>query len=123
MAKKSLPFVRFVNLLEILKSQSPNEKALHHDVDALLAYLYQADQAGTVVSMTALVQQQRFGAPPTIQRRVKELLAAGLIETFDGVDKRQRCLRLTNQGQDYLQKCSEMLCQAMSGHPCGCTTR
>lgn len=114
MTQKVLPFVRFMKLREILESKSTPKKPLHHDMDALLACLYEANDTGAVVSMTSLVQQQRFGAPPTIQRRVKELLAAGFVESYDGLDKRQRCLRLTKQGMDYLEECSEMLCIAMS---------
>ena len=115
MTQKSLPFVRFMRLREIFESESGGQKILHHDEDALLVYLYQAHAAGAVVSMTALMHQKRFGSSPTIQRRVKELLTAGLVETHGGVDKRQRCLRLTAQGLAYLEKCSEMLGLAYSG--------
>ena len=81
-----------------------------------MCYLYEQSRAEKEVIMTHLVHQKSFGAPPTIQRRIKELIDANYIETYNGADKRLRCLRLTDAGIRYLEECSDLLCAASQGH-------
>lgn len=114
MTHKSLAFVRFMNLRAALETKDDQGPSLHHDADQLLAYVYEQDTGGHVISMTHLFHKQCFGAPPTIQRRVKELMAAGLLQSFEGADKRLRCLKVTEAGERYLEKCSELLCLAVT---------
>lgn len=116
MTKKSLAFVRFLNLKSLLTSSRVGESVLHHDADELLCYIYEQNRAEKEVIMTHLVHQKIFGAPPTIQRRIKELLDSYYIETYNGHDKRLRCLRLTNAGVRYLEECSDLLCAASQSH-------
>lgn len=123
MTNKYLAFVRFLNLRAALASTKAEQATLHHDADQLLGYIYELNAAGHVVSMTHLFHKQAFGAPPTIQRRVKELIDAGLITTYEGADKRQRCLKVTESGERYLQECSELLLTAVSGQTCPCDVK
>lgn len=116
MAEKSLAFVRFMNLRSVLGAEQAEQQALHHDADLLLCYIYEQNMAEKAVIMTHLFHQKSFGAPPTIQRRIKELIHVGYVETTHGEDKRHRCLKLTNTGIAYLQKCSELLCTATISH-------
>lgn len=123
MSDKSLAFVRFLSLRAALASTKTDIPTLHHDTDQLLGYIYELNAANHVVSMTHLFHKQTFGAPPTIQRRVKELIDAGLITTYEGVDKRQRYLKVTESGERYLQECSELLRSAVSGQACLCDVK
>lgn len=119
MANQSLAFVRFMRLLEALKSESKHRGVLHHDADLLLGFLYEESEAGRAVIMTSLVHQLRFGTPPTIQRRVKELIASGFVEIAGGDDKRHRCLKVTAVGDAYLKECSRLMSLAASNGATG----
>lgn len=115
MTEKSLAFVRFLNLRAAISSNDNDHGTFHHDTDLLLSYIYEHNAAEKPLIMTHLFHQKTFGASPTIQRRIKELVDAGLIETYGGEDKRQRCLKLTEAGIAYLQKCSDLMQAALSG--------
>jgi hypothetical protein len=104
-----------MNLRKALESEKQNKEILHHDADTLLGYLYEEAVLGRATFVTTLVHQQCFGAPPTILRRIKELSAAGLIESYVGKDKRQRCLRVSLKGEAYLAECSALLRRAVNG--------
>lgn len=116
MTDKSLAFVRFLNLRSVLSASENDRGTFHHDTDLLLSYIYEHNAAEKPLNMTHLFHQKNFGASPTIQRRIKELVSAGLIETYGGADKRQRCLRLTAAGVAYLQQCSALMQAAIADH-------
>ena len=115
MSEKSLPFVRFLNLRAAMEANASDQPTMHHDTDELLAYIYERNQAGNVVSMTDLFHARVFGAPPTIQRRIKELISSGLLVTSEGSDKRQRCLQVSAAGERRLEAYSRLLCLVVQG--------
>lgn len=58
-------FVQFANLLHRFYAEQPAEYVA---MDALLAYVYEANQMDVPVRVTDLVRLERFGTLPTLNR-------------------------------------------------------
>lgn len=116
MKKSSHPFVRFLNLYRALNQQPYSEestKPLHAEAIAILAFISSQNELGCHTSITRVVQQNDFGAPPTIHRRIKELLELRFLAFYDGPDKRHRLLKSTQAGEAYLKSCTELMLAAI----------
>lgn len=123
MKKSSHAFVRFLNLYRALNQTSSAEepsRPQHPEAVAILAFISAQNELGFATTMTHIVQKIEFGTPPTIQRRMKELLDCQFIEFYEGSDKRQRLLRSTASGEDYLEYCSKLMSDALGGDECPC---
>jgi hypothetical protein len=121
MIKSSHAFVRFLNLYRSLRQESETSDALkpqHPEAVAILAFVSAQNELGIATTATHIVQKNEFGTPPTIQRRMKELLDSRFIEFYEGSDKRQRLLRSTTSGENYLEKCSKLMFEALGGGSC-----
>jgi DNA-binding MarR family transcriptional regulator len=124
MKENSQSFVKFLNLFRALnKTYSENEGSLgiHQEAVAILSFVSSENERGVYPTITKVVQKNDFGTPPTIQRRLKELLQLGLVEFIDGSDRRHRLLKLTAQGNAYLQKCCELMKEALGPCACNCS--
>lgn len=119
MKKNSHSFVRFLNLFRALNSGVADPSGaigIHQEAVAILAFIYAENERASYPTITKIVQKIEFGAPPTIQRRLKELQGLRFIEFCGGVDKRHKLIRVTEEGNDYLGLCSKLLEDALS--PC-----
>ena len=93
---------------EFYAKQSPETAA----ADSLLAYLYEAEHVGQAIRVTDLVRAERFGTLPTVNRRLKELTAGGLVEMAVGTDRRTRVVRVTPKGERVLENRNALLLAA-----------
>lgn len=59
--------------------------------------------------MSQLITLLDIGSQPTVTKRVNELISLNLIETIDGYDGRVRSFKMTVTGQEFIQKCSQLL--------------
>ena len=120
MKKSSHTFVRFLNLFRALNNNYADKgvSTIHQEAVAILAYVSEEHSNGRCTTITKVVQQIEFGTPPTIQRRLKELVALEFIVLCKGDDKRHRLLKVTEQGDAYLRDCSKLLGDVV--RPCSC---
>lgn len=116
MSKSSHPFVRFLNLYRTMNEcdHSHQGKPLHPEAVAILAYISSNDESGKHTTISHIVKKNEFGAPPTVQRRIHELLGCKLIEFYTGIDRRHRLLRVSPAGEKYLQDCSDLMLEALA---------
>lgn len=119
MKKSSHSFVRFLNLFRTLNNNfvdTAGVVGIHQEAVAILAFVSFENERADHPTITKIVQKIEFGTPPTIQRRLKELLALRFVEFCEGEDKRHRLLRVTPEGNAYLKACSKLLEDALE--PC-----
>ena len=102
-------FVQFANLLHKFYAEQPSECVA---MDALLAYAWEANQTNVPVRVTDLVRLERFGTLPTINRRLKDMVARGLIEMVVGEDRRTRLVRVSARGEAMLDNRASLLREA-----------
>lgn len=119
MKKNSHAFVRFLNLFRALNKdciEGSGYSQIHHEAVAILVFVSAENHCAVYPTITKVVQAIEFGTPPTIQRRLKELLTLGFVEFCEGEDKRHRLLRVTVKGDAYLNECSKLLERSLE--PC-----
>lgn len=116
MKKSSHAYVRFLNVYRALNQEGATtecKRSIHHDAVAVLAFISAQNELGIPITFTHIVQKIEFGTPPTIQRRLKELLDCQFVAFSQGADKRQRLLKSTAEGERYLAECSQMMSEAL----------
>ena len=122
MSENSHPFVRFLSLYRALNKSYSVSRAdcfdFHQDAVAILAFVCSENQKLCYPTISRVVQQIEFGTPPTVQRRLNELLQHGLIEFCVGENKRHRHLKLTMAGKKYLDDCAKLMREVLGS--CGC---
>ena len=102
-------FVQFANLLHRFYAEQPAEYVA---MDALLAYVCEANQMDVPVRVTDLVRLERFGTLPTLNRRLKNMTARGLVEMVVGDDRRTRLIRVSPAGEAMLDNRASLLREA-----------
>lgn len=115
MSKSSRPFVRFLNLYRTMNENDHYRqgKQMHPEAVAILAYVSSKEEIGQHTTISHVVKKNVFGAPPTVQRRIQELLDCKFIEFYAGTDKRHRLLKISTTGEKYLQDCSDLMQEAL----------
>lgn len=122
MKNSSQPFVRFINLFRILNKEIAKDNsqlAIHQEAVAILAFVFDQNEANVLPTITKVVQELEFGTPPTIQRRLGELFALDFLDVSEGQDKRHRLLKVTPSGEAYLSHCSKLLQMALEPYARG----
>lgn len=61
------------------------------------------------INISYLFEHLSLGSQPTILKRLKELEQLKLLRQKDQADKRLRSFELTELGEGYLQRCSELV--------------
>jgi len=102
-------YVQFANLLHKFYAEQPAASA---EIDATLSFAYEAEQAGNPLRVTDLVRAERFGTLPTVNRRLKDMVARGLIEMPAGADRRTRLIRVLPAGERLLENRAALLREA-----------
>lgn len=122
MNKSSQVFVRFLNLYRALNKGYTKTGAMgiHQEAIAILVFVSAQNELAQYPTITKIVQQMEFGTPPTIQRRLSELITLGFIEFCDGDDKRHRLLKVTVEGDAYLKACSKLMHDVVRPGSCDC---
>lgn len=102
-------FVRFTNLVQKLYAEQSTESA---EVDALLAHIFEQNEARVPVCITDLVRADRFGTLPTLSKRLQEMEKRGLIKVTTGADRRTRLVEVARGGMDVLENRAKLLAEA-----------
>lgn len=102
-------FVRFTNLVQKLYAERSTESA---EVDALLAHIFEQNEARVPVCITDLVRADRFGTLPTLSKRLQEMEKRGLIKVTTGADRRTRLVEVARGGMDVLENRAKLLAEA-----------
>ena len=114
---KSLPYVKFLNLLlqEARSNKLVMQETFHHHLDAMLAFILNGEDMGDGVTASDIVSINVFGAPPTVKRRIQELVDCGFIKV-NKIDKRRRqFLTVSDYGINHLKQISSLMVEAVSG--------
>jgi len=102
-------FVRFTNLVQKLYAEQSTESA---EVDALLAHIYEQNEAREPVCITDLVRADRFGTLPTLSKRLQDMEKRGLIKVTTGTDRRTRLVEVAAGGIALLDNRAKLLSEA-----------
>lgn len=122
MNNSSQVFVRFLNLFRALNKSYANADlvGIHQEAVAILVFVSAHNELAMYPTITKIVQQIEFGTPPTIKRRLNELIVLGFIEFCDGDDRRHRLLKVTTEGDAYLKACSKLMHDVVRPDTCDC---
>jgi Fic family protein len=113
----SLPFARFIQLIKTIEHlPAPTEFYNRHRMqyDYILGQLCVSSSKGEILTVADLSQCPILGSQPTANKRLKELIKYGFIESKEGEDRRQRILTITHLGDQYLAACSEAMNKAVT---------
>jgi len=107
---KTLPYVRFLNLVRELNQSTPTlERCI-----SLLAYVDDRQLAGKPVSSTDLVQKLDFGTGPTVYKKISQLIDSGYLKsTVNEDDARVKLLHITPEGHALLERYDSLMKQAL----------
>ena len=109
---KALHFSKLVHLLHTVDNLGiPKKLFMRHrsEYEYILSQIQLANHDRAEVSMGTLLHYRILGSQPTINKRVKELEDLQLIRSEKNDDLRIRRLRLTNLGEECLERCSTIL--------------
>jgi len=102
-------FVQFTNAVHTFYASEPSGAA---EDDALMAWVQDHNQRSIPVRVTDLVRLERFGTLPTLNRRLKNMTARGLVEMVVGDDRRTRLIRVSPAGETMLDNRASLLREA-----------
>lgn len=101
--------VRLMNLMNAFRAEK-KQNFLEQDEERVLAYIYEREALGRCTTVSDLVVSRFFGTPPTVQRRVNQLSAKGLLVfSRSPSDLRKQCLHLSDSAIKYLEELSIFL--------------
>lgn len=101
--KDSIRVARLLNLIQAFREES-TEKMLSQQGEAVLAYLLERSEIGLNTTVSKLVSSQLFGTPPTVQKKVDQLVHTKfLMLTRDTADSRKQNLVLTEKALGHLE--------------------
>jgi len=116
---KSLRFARFIHLIEAI-DQLPVPTELYNryrtQYDYILGQICLGDSMDKKLSVSNLYQYPILGSQPTVNKRLRELISYGLVQTSEGMDRRQKFLVLTYEGNQYLEACAEAMSKVFDPH-------
>jgi hypothetical protein len=115
--ERSLPFSRLVHLIKAIEDLPvPLEMYSRNrmEYDYILGRLCLAESKGKILLVSDFTSCIILGSQPTINKRIKELVSWGLVGYQTGDDKRHKLLVLSPQGRAYLEKCSDLMIQAIA---------
>ena len=102
-------FVQFAMVLHKFYAEQPRESV---EADAVLSHVYEESHNGSELRVTDLVRAERFGTLPTVNRRLREMMARGLIEMVPGTDRRTRIVCVSAKGEQMLENRAALLREA-----------
>lgn len=108
----SLHFSSLIQLLyEMDNLGIPQKWLMRHrgEYEYILSTIQLADHHKVEVNMNTLLYCAILGSQPTVSKRVNELEDFKLIRSEKNDDLRIRTLKLTNLGEEYLERCSTIL--------------
>ena len=100
---------RFISLLHNFYAGEP---AGTRDLDDLLAFIYQENNAGRHLRVTDLVRLQHFGSLPTLTHKVQRLITLGLVVQTVSSDRREKHIEATPAAEQLFQSRYALLQQA-----------
>lgn len=80
------------------------------EYDYILSQICLANRKGSALTMGALLEHSTLGSQPTVTKRVQELEKLQFIQSKTMDDARVRSFTLTAIGEDYLKRCSQIIC-------------
>jgi hypothetical protein len=111
---KSLAYIRFLNLLDVLDRINPGKK-LDSVEEGLLNKIVLCAHQGQVILVGDLISLAEFGSQATLHGRLKNLRAMGLIEMNADEDGRKKHVvptKLAIKRYEELSKCLEKAVRA-----------
>lgn len=100
----SISMARFFNLMRIFREER-GRISLDHDEESVLLFVLERSQRGTATTVSNLVASQFFGTPPTVQKKVNQLVAKRILVIMRCADdSRKQNLVATPMAMEYFER-------------------
>jgi Fe2+ or Zn2+ uptake regulation protein len=107
-------YLRFLNLIHALDN-GQHAPAMDLDAKKLLEVIAVRHAQGKPLTVTDAMALNTIASPATIHRKLDQLRELGMIDTvFEGKNRRTKFLIPTQQAQQYFEKLSQVMEQALA---------
>lgn len=111
----ALQFSELINSIHSMQDNPIPENLFNRyrcEYECILSQVCVGRHRNIETNVTYLFESLSLGSQPTMLKRLKELEQLKLIRQKDHADKRLRLFELTELGEGYLQRCSELVLSA-----------